>query len=87
FPTYTKPASLKLDDILKERYWELCFEFQTWYDMIRTRKAFDVVNDKIVDLIGYKAPEHTNAFAESNLMLPIPLAEILKNPKLAEPAK
>lgn len=83
FPTAAKPAALTTDDILKERYWELCFEFQTWYDMLRTHRAFDVQSGSMTDLIGYKAPNHTRAFNESDLQFPLPLAEVQKNPDLA----
>lgn len=82
FPTATKPASITFDEVFKERCWELCYESQTWYDMLRTRKAFDVVNNKLVDLVGYKAPNHVRAFKESDLLLPIPLTEIDLNPLL-----
>ena len=83
FPTAAKPAALNTDDILKERYWELCFEFQTWYDMLRTRRAFDVESGHMTDLIGYKAPNHTRAFNVNDLQFPLPLAEVQKNPDLA----
>lgn len=83
FPAEAKPASLSTDDILKERYWELCFEFQTWYDMLRTRKAFDVERGVMTGLIGYKAPNHLRAFQDSDLQFPLPLAEVQKNPDLA----
>lgn len=83
FPTEAKPVTLTTDDILKERYWELCFEFQSWYDMLRTRKAFDVEHGVMTSLIGYKAPNHLRAFAEADLQFPLPLAEVQKNPDLA----
>ncbi len=82
FPATAANTSVSLDDVLKERYWELAYEFQTWYDMLRTQKAFDVANNKIVDLIGYKAPIHTRPFREADLLWPIPLSEVQKNPNL-----
>lgn len=82
FPGLPRPASISTDEVLKERYWELCFEFHTWFDMQRTRKAFDVENNRIVDLIGFKAPNHVNAFREADLLWPIPLSEIQANPNL-----
>lgn len=82
FPDFKQPGSISFDQVYKERYWELCFEFKTWYDMIRTHKAFDVVNNKIVDLIGYKAPTHLEAFKQSDLLFQIPFNEIQKNPNL-----
>ncbi|TWV95075.1 RagB/SusD family nutrient uptake outer membrane protein [Chitinophaga pinensis] len=83
FPTAVRPTILTTDDILKERYWELCFEFQTWYDMLRTRKAFDVANGTMTNLSGYKAPNHLRAFELKDLTFPLPLAEVQKNPDLA----
>lgn len=82
FPNATQPSSITTDQVQMERYWELAYEFQTWFDMIRTRRAFDVVNNKMVNLIGYKAPQHAQAFQESDLLLPIPLTEIQKDPNL-----
>lgn len=84
FPTQAAATSVTLDAVQKERYWELAFEFQTWFDMMRTRRAFDVANNKMVDLIGYKAPMHLRAFAETDLLWPIPLTEIQKDPNLAK---
>ena len=81
-PGYKKPATISFDQVYKERYWELCFELKTWYDMIRTRKAFDVAANKIVDLIGYKAPTHLEPFQEKDLLFMIPFNEIQKNPNL-----
>lgn len=83
FPAAPKPATLTTDDILKERYWELCFEFQTWYDMLRTRKAFDVARGSMTNLVGYKAPNHLRSFEETDFQFPLPLAEVQKNPDLA----
>lgn len=82
FPGEAAPTSITTDEVLKERFWELSFELHAWFDMTRTRRAFDVDNDRIVDLIGYKAPSHLNAFKESDLIWPIPLSEIQSNPNL-----
>lgn len=82
FPGIAKPATISTEEVLKERYLELCFEFHTWFDMQRTRKAFDLQQDRIVDLIGFKAPSHVNAFREQDLLWPIPLSEIQANPNL-----
>jgi len=81
-PSAVLPATLSFDEVYKERFWELCFEFQNWYDMLRTHKAFDVVNNKVVDLMGYQAPNHIRAFAEKDLLLPVPYTELLKDPNL-----
>jgi len=82
-PSEVKPSSINVNDILKERFWELCFEGQTWYDMLRTKKALDVRTGNIVNLIGYQAPGHNgNAFEEADLLLPYPIREQRLNPNL-----
>lgn len=84
FPSGTAATSVTLDNVQKERYWELAFEFQLWFDMMRTRKAFDVANNKMVNLVGYKAPMHNRAFTETDLLWPIPLSEVQKDPNLGK---
>lgn len=81
-PGESKPSSITTDQVLKERFWELCYEFKNWFDMVRTRKTFDVANNKMVDFVGYQAPSHIRPFKESDLLLPIPLKEIDLNPLL-----
>ncbi len=83
-PGETKPNSLIIDDVLKERFWEMCYEGQTWYDMLRTKKALNVTTGNIVDLIGYNAPGHPEGFVfeENDLLFPYPLREKRLNPNL-----
>ncbi|HYH57142.1 MAG TPA: RagB/SusD family nutrient uptake outer membrane protein [Anseongella sp.] len=87
FPAASNPASLSLESILKERFWEQAFEYKTWFNMIRTRKTLDVGSRAIVDLIGHKATTHIRAFEESDLLLPLPYDETLQNPRLNDPAE
>ncbi|GHT27899.1 hypothetical protein AGMMS49574_01170 [Bacteroidia bacterium] len=84
FPSDGKPSSITSNQVLKERFLELCFEFHNWFDMLRTHKAYDPTSKQIVDLIGYKAPNHEYPFKESDLIFPIPLREKELNPLLAE---
>lgn len=84
FPDETKPDAITTDQVLKERAWELCFEFTAWYDMLRTHKTFDPSTKQIVNLIGYKAPNHDYPFKESDLIFPVPLQERELNPLLAK---
>lgn len=81
-PAATRPATITTDMVLKERFLELCYEFTTWYDMLRTHKALDVVNGTVTGMIGYQAPNHIRPFKASDLLWPIPLSEVQKNPKL-----
>ncbi len=87
FPNEAKPASITVEEMLKERIWELTFEYLlTWFDLQRTRKTLDVASGEMVDLIGHQATPHLRAFKESDLYLPIPTEQVNLNPKLAEPA-
>ena len=74
----------RLIKVLKERAWELCYEFTGWYDMLRTHRAFDPVSKQMVDLFGYQAVNHTYPFKESDLVFPVPLREKELNPLLGE---
>jgi hypothetical protein len=85
FPTATTPGSVTVDQVLQERFWEFAYENITWFDMIRTRKAMSTPDGNIVPLIGFKAPQHSRAFAEGDMVLPIPLTEIQNNPKITDP--
>ncbi|MDR2448492.1 MAG: RagB/SusD family nutrient uptake outer membrane protein [Prevotellaceae bacterium] len=81
-PSESKPASITVNDVLKERFWEICFEGQTWYDMLRTRKVFNPTTSLIVDMIGYQLPGHGSAFDTADLLLPYPIREQRLNPNL-----
>lgn len=83
-PNESKPTLISSGDVLKERFWEICFEGQTWFDMIRTRKAFNVTTRNIVNIIGYNAPSHPEGhpFEEDDLLFPYPLREKRLNPNL-----
>lgn len=75
-----------IDEVLIERNKELCYENQTWFDMVRTRKVFDVKANKLVDFIGYTFPYSSTNFTikltDKNLLFPIPSSEIDANPLL-----
>lgn len=83
-PSEPKPALLSAEMVVKERFWEVCFEGQTWYDMLRTRKSFNPVTGTIVDMLGYQTPGHPEGivFKEKDLLLPYPAREVRLNPNL-----
>lgn len=81
-PNETKPNSITVDKVLQERFWELIFENQTWWDMARTRRAMHAVTTQMVNLIGYQTPSHTAPFTEASLLLPYPIREKRLNPNL-----
>lgn len=75
-------SSLNFDTVFKERVYELCYESQTWYDMLRTRKAFRPVGAQVVDMIGYQALSHNKAFSAEDLYFPYPVRETRLNANL-----
>lgn len=75
-------TSVSADEVLRERFLEFCYEGQNWYDMIRTRKAYNPGSKAMTDMIGYKAETFTAPFTESDLYAPYPLRETRLNPNL-----
>lgn len=77
-----------VEEVLKERVRELAFEFQIWFDVLRTRK-FPVSSEvqpgqiNFVDVVGA-----TNNFdatiEEADLLLPIPELEMQRNSLLTQ---
>lgn len=81
-PSESKPSSISFDQVFKERIWEQAFEGQNWFNMIRTRKAYDFAKDAVVDLVGYKAPKLNSPFTADDLLLPYPASQVRLNPNL-----
>ncbi|MES2875816.1 MAG: RagB/SusD family nutrient uptake outer membrane protein [Bacteroidota bacterium] len=79
-------ATQFIDEVLIERNKELCFENQTWFDMVRTRKVYDVKANRMADFIGYTFPYSNSTFTvkltDKNLFFPVPSSEIDANPLL-----
>ncbi|OUJ73440.1 RagB/SusD family nutrient uptake outer membrane protein [Hymenobacter crusticola] len=69
--------------VWKERYHELAYENKAYFDIQRTRKTYDVVNNRFVDVVGFKG-EVGPAFQEKYLLWGIPSAEINNNKKLTQ---
>jgi hypothetical protein len=69
--------------VWRERYHELAYENKAYFDMQRTRKAYDVVGNRFVDVVGFKGEVGT-AFQEKYLLWGIPSAEINNNKKLTQ---
>lgn len=77
-----------VEEVLKERVRELVFEFQIWFDVLRTRK-FPTPGDgsggdiEFVDAVG--ATNYFDAvITESDLLFPIPEMEMQRNPLLTQ---
>ena len=67
----------------KERYHELAYEAKAYFDIQRTHQTYDVVNNKFVNVVGFKA-EVGVPFQEKYLLWGIPSAEIGRNGKLTQ---
>lgn len=87
FPDIPQPASIAVDDVLKERFWEQSFEYKIWFTQTRTRRTLDTETSEIVDLIGHISANHEGRqpVTPDHLTLPLPFDQKLLNPLLNEP--
>lgn len=69
----TDKASITLDDIMEERFVELCYEGHRWFDLIRTNRV-----DAVMSVIN------PTTWVSTASLLPIPLREIQQNPNLTQ---
>ena len=69
--------------VWKERYHELAYENKAYFDIQRTRKTYDVVNNTFVNVVGFQA-EVGPPFQEKYLLWGVPSAEISNNNKLTQ---
>ncbi|MGN8071147.1 RagB/SusD family nutrient uptake outer membrane protein [Mucilaginibacter sp. SG564] len=67
--------------IWRERWYELCFENITWFDMARLRKAFNVDTKGFDNYVGHKF-SYGPVLTERELLFPIPSRELRNNPNL-----
>ena len=69
--------------VWREKCFELSFENKTWFDMVRTRKAFNVKTRQFEDFVGHQFV-YGPTLKERELLFPIPTAEIRNNPNLIQ---
>lgn len=67
--------------VWRERWYELCFENVTWFDMVRLRKAFNVTTKGFDNYVGHKFT-YGPVLTERELLFPIPSRELRNNPNL-----
>jgi hypothetical protein len=67
--------------IWRERWYELCFENVTWFDMARLRKAFNVETKGFDNYVGHKF-SYGPVLTDRELLFPIPSRELRNNPNL-----
>ena len=80
--TYTQ-ATFR-NAVWKERWHELCYEQITWFDMVRLRKAFNETTKTFEEFVGHTNLSSNQKLQEKHLLLPLPTAELLNNPKLGK---
>lgn len=78
--TFTQ-ASFR-EAVWRERWWELCYEQITWYDMVRLRRSFNPTTRQFVNFVGAISPSSNAPYQEKHLLFPIPRPELLNNPNL-----
>lgn len=69
--------------IWKERWYELCFENKTWFDMVRLRKAYNVETKQFEDYVGHRFT-YGPVLKERELLFPIPTSEVRNNTNLIQ---
>lgn len=67
--------------VWRERWYELCFENVTWFDMARLRKAFNLTTKGFDNYVGHKF-SYGPVLTERELLFPIPSTELRNNPNL-----
>ena len=69
--------------IWRESCHELCYEDKTWFNMVRTRKAYNVTTGNFDDYVGH-AFTYGPVLKEKDLLFPIPTSEMDNNLKLIQ---
>lgn len=78
-------ADLTIDQIIHERRMELAFEGHRYFDLVRTGKAISVITKALMTKVDYDDKIYiTGPIAEYQLILPIPVSEIQKDPTLTQ---
>ena len=78
-------ADLNIDQILHERRMELAFEGHRYFDLVRTGKAISVISKALMTKVDYDDKIYiTSPIPEYQLILPIPVGEIEKDPTLTQ---
>lgn len=69
--------------VWKERWYELCFENITWFDMVRLRKAFNVTTKQFDDYVGHQFT-YGPVITQRELLFPLPTSEVRNNTNLKQ---
>lgn len=75
-------SNLFIDEVRKQRIFELCYEGISFFDMVRTQTIWDFNSKQFVSLDGYVLPSGAKFDINKHCLFPIPLREIQINPEL-----
>jgi hypothetical protein len=67
--------------VWRERWYELCFEGITWFDMVRLQKVFNHSTKGFDEFVGHQNAANATLQAK-HLLFPIPRQELVSNPNL-----
>lgn len=74
-----------IDKILKERFLELAFEGQRWFDLKREGKTIAVLSKQTYTKAGVEIPmPYVNNLTEKDLLWPVPQSVLDNNPNLSQ---
>jgi hypothetical protein len=68
--------------VWRERWYELCYEQITWFDMVRLRKVFNFSTKGFDDFVGHIHQSSDERLEEKHLLFPLGIQEMLNNPNL-----
>lgn len=78
--TYTQ-ASFR-EAVWRERWYELCYEQITWFDMVRLRKVFNETTKGFDEFVGHVNKSSNQPLQAKHLLFPLGVQEMLNNPNL-----
>jgi starch-binding outer membrane protein, SusD/RagB family len=78
--SYTQ-ASFR-EAVWRERWYELCYEGITWFDMVRLRKVFNETTKGFDEFVGHVNKSSGQALQAKHLLFPLGVQEMLNNPNL-----
>ncbi len=73
-----------IEEVRKQRVFELCFENVAFFDMVRTQQIWDMKQQRFVPLNGFQLPTGATFNTDKHCYFPIPLREIQINPELGK---
>jgi hypothetical protein len=80
FGTYNQ-ATFR-EAVWRERWYELCYEGITWFDMVRLRKVFNETTNGFDNFVGHINKNSNQALKAKHLLFPLGVQEMKNNPNL-----